>query len=144
MTVQEVYEKLLADSADGTLDPEELISAAEADPEHPLRPHLDLDDKSAGHSWRVHQCRQHLRSLRIEIRHEPSGLVTLGRMVICGAPDAVTGRGRYGPVSAMTAQDIEHAERRIRLMIRGLRVSLAYLSAEQFRDLAVGALDDPE
>lgn len=61
--IGEALADILTD-AGGELRTERALEAA-TDPDHPLHPHLEWDNKIAGHKYRLHQTRAVIRCIRI-------------------------------------------------------------------------------
>jgi hypothetical protein len=57
--------------AHGQLTPRLVLDTAR-DPEHPLHPRFDWNDKTAGEAWRLHQARRLISVVRVTYADNPS------------------------------------------------------------------------
>jgi hypothetical protein len=72
----EVVEALRALEDESRLQPQEVVASAR-NPESPLHSFFEWDDTRAAESWRIHQARNLIRSVRLEITIEEQSIKTV-------------------------------------------------------------------
>jgi len=67
--IQKAFNELSEKSSDGGVRPEDLVKYAKPK-DSPLHEHFEWDNKKAGQTYRVHQARQLIGKLRVEVEGE--------------------------------------------------------------------------